>query len=131
MFFSADTPSGATPEGAARSRLVTINWAILLDEGGNPRSLSAGTELTFNLFSDVTYTGVVQDFQREGDGSTWTGVLQGVENSYFYIVYTADVLIGHFASPAGVYEVSNVGEDLYEIIQVDQGDLEGGEPPTP
>jgi hypothetical protein len=77
------------------------------------------------------YTGQVQDFQQEGDGATWIGVLKDVEYSYFYLVYTAGVLLGHFASPAGIYEVTNVGDDLYRIIQVDQGGLGGGGEPEP
>lgn len=115
----------------ARSRIVKLNLSLLLDEQGQARPLPPNAEITLSLFPDVNYTGVIEGMQQEGDGYTWTGHLKDVEYSQMYMVYTSGVFIGHFASPAGVYEVSNVGGDLYQIILIDQSQFQGGDEPTP
>jgi hypothetical protein len=132
LFIAAGAGAGATPPPhTVRSRLVKLNLSLLLDANGQPRNLAPNSELALNLFPDVTYTGVIEDVQQEGDGYRWAGHLKDVENSQMYLVYTAGVFIGHFASPAGVYEVSNVGGDLYRIVIIDQSQFQGGDEPTP
>lgn len=107
-----------------RWRAVTLNLGVLLDESGQARELS---EITVNLFPDVTYTGIIEEVNVEGDGYTWIGHLKDVELSAFYIVYTSGVFIGHFASPLGIYEVSIAKDEVYRIIQIDQNRFPGGE----
>lgn len=135
LFTDASSASApAAPANAARSRLVRINLGLLLTDDGQPRDLPAGTTITLNLFPDVSYEGVIERIGREGDGSSWTGHLQGVEYSALTMVYTGGVFIGHFASPLGVYEVSLVQDDLYRVILIDQSKFQGGEDyidPTP
>ena len=43
------------------------------------------------------------------------------------MILTGGVFIAHIASPAGIYEVSSVGDDMYLIIQVDQSQMQGGD----
>jgi len=119
----------APPTGMeiARARWVKIESTLLLDAQGKPLKLPPSTEITLNLFPDTTYTGVIEQVQQEGGGYAWVGHLKGVDNSTVLIVYTAGVFMGHFASPRGVYEVSNAGGDLYRVIQIDQSKLPGGE----
>jgi hypothetical protein len=50
-----------------------------------------------------------------------------VENSYFTLVYTSGVFMGHFGSPLGIYEAVIVEDDLYRVIQIDQTKFPGGE----
>jgi len=107
-----------------RSRFAKINLALLLDEAGLARNVK---ETTFNLFPDVVYTGVIEQVEQSGDSFSWSGYLKGVENSYFTMVYTSGVFMGHFASPLGVYEASFVEDDLYRVIQIDQTKFPGGE----
>jgi len=124
----------AAPPSAARSRLVKINLALLLDDQGQARDLGAGAEIRINLFPDVTYTGVIEQVESNGDGYSWMGYLKDIEYSGMTIVYTSGLFIGQFASPAGIYEVSSVGDELYRIILVDQAKFQGGEDyikPTP
>ena len=131
LFLEADAPAGLTPApGASRSRVVKLNVSMLLDESGQARDLQPGAEIAVNLFPDVNYAGVIVEIQKQGDGCTWTGHLKDVPNSYMILVYTAGVFIGHFASPEGVYEVSRIEKNLYQIIQVDQSGLGGGEEPN-
>jgi len=111
----------------ARLRFIRVNYSLLLDANGLPRPLKLGSEITINLFPDVTYTGVIEQVNDDGGVISWTGYLKDVEYSQLTMVYTSGVFIGHFASPAGVYEVSTVGDDLYRVLQIDQQKLQGGE----
>ena len=130
LFIAAESPGAlAPPSHAARSRVVKLNLALLLDEHGQARDLPAEAEIGLNLFPDAVYVGVIEELQRQGDSYSWVGRLKDVDYSQMFLVYTAGVFIGHFASPAGVFEVSIVGDDLYQIVEVDQAGLEGGEEP--
>jgi hypothetical protein len=122
------------PANAARSRLVRLNLGLLLESDGQARDLPAGTEIELNLFPDQTYTGVIEQVQQEGETYSWTGHLKDVEYSSLTMVYTGGIFIGNFASPAGVYEVANAGDDLYQIILIDPSKFQGEEDyidPTP
>ncbi len=128
LFISAG--QGGAPPGrpeVARSRAVKINQSLLLDTQGAARQLPPNTEITLNIFPDTSYTPVIDQVEQEGDSYTWVGHLQGVDPSSVMIVYTAGVFMGHFASPQGIYEVSSAGDDLYQLIQIDQNKLPGGE----
>lgn len=107
-----------------RWRPVKIDLGQLLDDTGQARNVK---EITFNLFSDVVYTGVIEQVEQSGDSYTWSGYLQSVENSYFTMVYTSGVFMGHFASPLGVFEAVYVEGDLYRVIEIDQTKFPGGE----
>ena len=127
LFLDAESPD--SPPSAAyvvRSRVVKINMPALLDEKGGARSLTGDT-ITLNLFPDVTYTGVIDRIEENGDSYTWLGHLKDVEYSELTMIFTGEVFIAKIASPQGVYEVSNIGEDLYRIILIDQLKLPGGE----
>ena len=128
LFIETTAPSAlSTPNHVARARYVTINLPLLLDETGAARKLPEHTEITINLFQDVVYTGVIEQVNQDENGDSWAGYLKGVEFSGLTMVYTSGVFIGHFASPAGVFEVSTVGDDIYQVIQIDQQKLQGGE----
>ena len=107
-----------------RSRFVKIRLDLLLDETGQARDVK---EIVFNLFPDVSYTGVVEEVVQNGDGYSWSGYLKDVDTSYFTMVYTSGVFMGHFASPLGVYETAFVDGDLYRVIMIDQTKFPGGE----
>jgi hypothetical protein len=107
-----------------RSRFVKVNLALLLDEAGQARDVK---EIALVLFSDVVYTGVIEQIEQNGDGLSWVGYLKDVEYSELTMVYTSGVFIGHFASPLGVYEVSIVDDGLYRVIMIDQSQFPGGE----
>ena len=111
----------------ARFRFVSINLALLLDANGELLPIETPFQLPINLFPDVTYTGVITQVTQDETGAAWVGYLDGVEYSALTLVYTAGVFIMHAASPIGSYEVTNVGGDLYRIVQIDQTQLPGGE----
>lgn len=128
--FEETGTSNAEPSAPhiARSRIVRLNLAVLLDETGEAREPGTSNEITINLFPDITYTGVIERIEPGGDGYAWTGYLKGIEFSKLSMLLTGDVFIAQFASPEGVYEVSRTaGADLYQIILIDQSRLPGGE----
>ena len=103
---------------------MKVNLGLLLDAKKKARRVK---EIPISLFPDVVYTGVIEKIEFDGAGYSWIGHLKGVEYSSMFMVYTAGVFIGHFASPKGVYEVSVVGEgDLYRVVLINQQRLEGG-----
>jgi len=108
-----------SPE-VARARYVNVNIGMLFSDTGKPLNKNLLPRVTLNLFSDVTYTGIVTRVQKDEWGISWTGRLQGKPNSYFYLVVTDNVFIAHVASPEGIYEVSWAGDDLYQAVQIDQ-----------
>jgi hypothetical protein len=104
-----------------RNRFVKVNLDRLLDAQGRPREMGANADLTLNLFPDVIYAGVIDRIDSNGPGSySWTGHLKGIEFSEMTLVLSSDVFIAHIASPAGVYEVHTAGNDLYQVIKIDQ-----------
>ena len=119
--------SEATPSSAyvLRSRVVKINFPVLLDENGRARELT-GKTITLNLFPDVIYTGMIEQVEENGDSYTWIGHMKNVEFSALTIILTDGVFIAKIASPDGVYEVSSIGGDLYRVILINQENL-GGE----
>jgi hypothetical protein len=108
-----------------RSRVVKIDFLLLLDETGQARELT-GKTITLNLFPDVSYTGVIESIEGDRGSYTWIGQLKDVEFSTLTMILTQGVFIAKIASPAGVYEVSNIGGDLYRVILINQQKL-GGE----
>ena len=109
-----------------RSRVVKINLPLLLDQDGHARLLT-GKAITLNLFPDVVYTGVIEQMEENGDSYTWIGQLKDIEFSTLTMLLTEGVFIAKIASPDGVYEVSNIGGDLYRVILINQQTLQGGE----
>ena len=104
----------------ARSRFVSVNLDLLLDETGKARSADQISEVSLNIFPDAIFTGKVEKMQKAAGSTSWSGTLAGVEGGYFYLVVTEGVFIAHVASSEGVYEISSVGEGVYQAIQIDQ-----------
>ena len=127
LFLESEYSVLASPEPTeTRSRFVEMNLDLLLEANGTAKDLGQDAELTINLFPDTVYLGVIQQITSESGTTTWTGYLKDIEYSSLILVYTGDVFIGHFASPLGVYEVSNISGDTYQVIQVDQNALQEG-----
>ena len=124
LFFDTNesVPAPTEPH-ISRWRPVKINLALLVGESGDALDVK---EFTINLFPDVVYTGVIETVEQDAEVYSWSGYLKGVETSYFTMVYTSGVFMGHFGSPLGVYETAYIRDDLYRIIQIDQQKFPGG-----
>jgi len=123
LFIDSEASLSDDPH-AARQRPVGIDLDVLLREDGTARVVE---EITINLFPDVVYTGVITGTERSGDSYSWVGYLEGIEYSSLAMVYTASVFRAQFASPAGVYAVSLVGDGIYQAILIDQEAFPQGE----
>ena len=125
LFLEANGTREVTPQPQIiRSRFVTIDPTLLMDEAGRARTI---TEIPIDLFPDAVYTGVIEQIEQNGDSISWSGYLKDIENSYFTLVFTSGVYMGHFASPLGIYETGFIEPGLYRIIQIDQTKFPGGE----
>jgi hypothetical protein len=75
----------------------------------------------------VTYTGIIEQIEENGDSFSWTGHLKDVAYSSLIMIFTGGVFIANISSPGGVYEVSRVRGDFYRIVLIDQQKFQGGE----
>jgi len=121
LFLDSDASLPPDPN-AARERPVKVDLSVLLRDNGRATGIE---EFTVNLFPDVTYTAVITEVNPDGNGYTWIGYLKDVEYSNLTMVYTGSAFIAQFASPAGVYEVSLAGDDLYRVVLIDQAGFPG------
>jgi hypothetical protein len=104
-----------------RSRHVTVEIGSLFNNSnGKPLDKQSLPEVTLNLFSDTSYTGVLTNVKQDEWSTTWKGRLKGKQQGYFYLVVTEDIFLAHVASAEGVYEVSWAGDGLYKVVQIDQ-----------
>jgi hypothetical protein len=128
LFNDATPPSDVleqeVPSHVVRSRYVSVNLGLLQDTASQEGADQSGQELTFNLFSDAVYNGIVDRVEKTAaDSTSWIGKLTNQANGYFYLVTSGDIFIAHFASPDGIYEVSWVADDLYRVVEIDQAQL--------
>ena len=104
----------------SRSRFVSVNLDLLLDENGKALSADQLPQVALNIFPDASYTGKVEKVQKVAGSTSWSGTLAEVHGGYFYLVVNEGMFIAHVASTEGVYEISSVGEGVYQAIQIDQ-----------
>lgn len=116
------------PEFITNVRYTHINTAALFDKDGKPFDAAALPEIGFNLFPTADFTGVVSKVEQDAGTTTWTGKLKGVPKGYFIMVAVDGAFIAHVASPQGVYEVSNVGGDVYKVVQIDHSKMQDDPP---
>jgi len=121
------TGSGKDDSHVSRSRFVEVDFSVLFDEMEGVSNLNVNSQVTLNLFPDVTYIGIIDQVEQSGDGYSWVGHLKDVDLSSLTMIYTSGVFIAKFASPEGVYEVSVAGDDLYQVVLIDQTTFPGGE----
>jgi hypothetical protein len=116
----ADAAPAAHAAFVARSRLVTVNMGLLV-QNGRALDASAVREVGLNLFPDASYTGVVTGFTNyDANTHSWNGTLKDVPGGYFYLTTSGDAFMAHVASSKGVYEVAFAGGNLYRVVQIDQ-----------
>ena len=131
LFSDAGTADVARDNRAhvMRSRLVNVNFGLLLAPKGQALDASVNPEITLNLFPDATFTGVIERVEQNSSGSkSWIGSLKEKEG-YFYLVASSGAFIAHVGSKeGGFYEVSLAGESLYKVVQIDQSQLKEDAP---
>jgi peptidyl-Asp metalloendopeptidase len=100
-----------------RHRAVRINF-----ESVKP-TLARGDILPFNLFTDTSFTGVVEAVERRSDSDyTVMGRLQGDADSRFALVVNQNVMVMDLRTgKASLMEVRYLGDGLHDVRQIDPG----------
>lgn len=99
-----------------RERRVTLDGSLLGALGGEPAE-----RLRLDLFPDVTYIAVRDEFERQGSSVTWSGRLAG--RPFSTAVFAAvgeDALSGYVTSPMGEFALKR-RDGVYVIQQLDPG----------
>jgi hypothetical protein len=124
--FSSDNFEGQLSHGrtvqtadAGRSRLVKLapgtSWF-----SGRAKDFVAPS-ITFNLFSDLEVTAVLERKTSPGDGrSVLRGRIEGIADSYFLIANESNVIAGTIFLPnRGLFKIQYAGEGLHQVMEVD------------
>lgn len=119
--YAADAPH------ILRSRFLTVDFAALFNDSGDPYDKESLPEITLNLFSDTSYVGKVNVVKKDRWSTSWNGPLKG-KQGYFYLVVSDGVFMAHVASPEGVYEVKFAADGLYKVVQLDHSQLIDDDP---
>ncbi|MBI5824998.1 MAG: hypothetical protein HZB18_13290 [Chloroflexi bacterium] len=119
--FAADAPF------ISRSRFLTVDFAALFNDSGDPYDKESLPEITLNLFPDTSYVGKVNVVKKDRWATSWNGPLKG-KQGYFYLVVSDGVFTAHVASPEGVYEVKYAADGLYKVVQLDHSQLIDDDP---
>ena len=110
------------PAEVARYRYVEVDLGLL--PGREQEADGATPEITFNLFSDVNFIGVVKRVEKSPEtGTAWIGELKGKAGGSFTLVVLEDTFIAHIASTSGIFEVSYAADGLYRVVQIDQSEF--------
>jgi hypothetical protein len=123
LFADADT-AGADiqydqPAEVERHRYVYVDLALLPSR--EKEADGAPPEITFNLFPNANFIGVVKRVEESPEiGTAWIGELKGKAGGSFTIVVVEDTFIAHIASREGIFEVSYAADELYRVVQIDQ-----------
>ena len=117
------TQNQVSEPNVVRSRYVSLNVGLLMDSSKMDPAIGSDLRLQFNLFNDVVLTGKIQGKEELGAAITWKGVIDEIEGGYFFVSLVEDKAIVHVASPIGVFEVSNVADNIYRVIEIDHAKL--------
>jgi hypothetical protein len=116
LFTDAGTPEDAQPTGVViRQHTVRVNTDALKS------AMNPGALISFNLFADTSYTGVVETVETRGDtGLTLVGHVQGKDVSSFVLVQNKDVVVMNLRPGSGLTQLRYVGGGLHAVRQVDE-----------
>ena len=107
---SADQRPRALEPTVLRERRVNLDLSLLGSLGAAPAE-----RLTLELFPDVSYTAVLDRFERTASGVIWSGSLAGLPLSTAVFAAVDGALAGHLTSPLGEFVLENDGAGGYVI----------------
>jgi hypothetical protein len=108
-----------TPKAAKRTRIGILNtnasWVA------SPAISSRSSSLVFNLFDDLTVTGVLQQATSPGPGrNVLQGQVMGEAGSYFLLACESNVMAGTIFLPhRGNFKIQYAGSGLHRITEID------------
>ena len=92
-----------------RQRAVRVDFA---------RMETSTDRLVLNLFDNVCLT-AVRDRNAAPKPDTWTGVIEGVQNSRVTMVTTGRTAIGTIVSPPRTFQIRLLRDDIHLVNEVD------------
>lgn len=112
------------PDAVIRSRYVHVNLSVLFDSTWKARDLGGGLpkKIAFNPFPNANFIGEVTRMERILEMTAWTGNLKDHQGS-FTVVASKDGLFAHISTPKSEFEVSEVGNGLFKVIEIDLSKL--------
>jgi len=90
----------------------------MLMQNGQPLGIGEMQPAKIVLFDNAKYNLVFTNVNHENGSWIWSGYLDGIEYSYFYIVEYQGIYLHHYASPEGVFEIAYEAGNIYRIYQV-------------
>ena len=104
-----------------RYRFVNVDSRLLAPIREASKNLKAIRRvLILNLFDDAVYPVVLtQQEVRSSNSSTWSGQIEGIENSQVTLVNESGVVVGNIRLQGRLYEVRYAGEGMHVIYQID------------
>ncbi|MGB0383438.1 MAG: reprolysin-like metallopeptidase [Ardenticatenaceae bacterium] len=104
-----------------RGRLVHINFELLRQDNRSVGVSEVSQKLELNLFEGVHVTALLDRIESNPSGSyTWMGKVEGVAYSQVILVVKDEVMVGKVAMPTAIYEVRYAGDELHEVVQINQ-----------
>jgi hypothetical protein len=83
-----------------------------------------GGRLTFNLFDDVTFVGVVERVTARPGGYSLAGHLESLEQGHFNVAVHQSVAVGTVrAGQLGTYHIRYLGDGTHVVRQIDPASL--------
>jgi len=115
---STPLPSGeVNSQTAIRQRCMEVR-NIFLDSSGNPKDLE-GKQLRLNFFADAEFLGTVLESGYDGSTYVWSGWIDGVVNSTFYVMYDGEFTIYASNPTKGVFIGQLESGDRYKILEIE------------
>lgn len=106
----AQEPAQQASPAVRRSRYIGIDFSMLRNRA--QRQMLREPVVTLELFPDVTIFATFERYDRNPDGITWVGRVEGVPMSTVTLVYRGTTMIGSIVMPNGVYRIRPAAEDV-------------------
>ncbi len=115
----AQMQTQAVDRSIRRSRRVSIDVAQITAPAATNRRDRAAASLVLNLFSDVTYSAVLDRIDGGARGFVWVGHVPGVDGSSVSLSVHDGVMAGNVVTPDGTYSIRYAGGRVHTIAEVD------------
>lgn len=117
--------SVVSDELAKRLRVVAIDFSVLDNLGtAAPDDLRGASRLSFNLFDDTVFTGVVERWQRTySGGHAFTGRIAEDPLGTMALVVNGETVVGTVRTSRGTYRIRSAGPGRYAVSELDTSKL--------
>lgn len=128
----AQEPPQQASAAVRRSRYIGIDFSMLRNRA--QRQMLREPVVTLELFPDVTIFATFERYDRNPDGITWVGRVEGDPMSTVTLVYRGTTMTGSIITAAGAYQIRPAPENIrnaggsgtrvpHLVVQIDQDQL--------